>query len=172
MLALLKKKWIHMHRSRSQDDVIEIAKTKLFAAYEATRRRQSERYVLRKEMVDHAIPCLFVSPQNDEDHNGFNCAICQKKVSFIDGASLRFSAISGVYDTSSEFVVTRVTCTPPTMTRCQCHRSRLSCEPKLKRLQLLSRGRRITSLRMKLMRWPAPSRVFHPLLLLAAYLIC
>ena len=39
--------------------------------------------MLRKEIVDHACPRLFVSRRSDKGPNGFNCAICKRDVSFL-----------------------------------------------------------------------------------------
>ena len=61
----------------------EKTKRKLFAKYERRKRRQTEQHVLRKEMAVHAIPQLFVSQRSDKSPNGFNCAICQKDISFL-----------------------------------------------------------------------------------------
>ena len=72
-----------MHRDSSQLDDEEKTKRRLYAKYERRKQRQTERHVLRREMAGHAIPQLFVSQRSDKNPNGFNCAICQKDISFL-----------------------------------------------------------------------------------------
>ena len=83
VVRLLKSKGIQLPGRGSQLDEEEKTKRKLFAKYERRKRRQTERHVLRKEMAVHAIPQLFVSQRMDKSPNGFNCAICQKDISFL-----------------------------------------------------------------------------------------
>ena len=71
-----------MHWESSQLDDEEKTKRRLYAQYERRKRRQTEQHVLRKEMAGHAITQLVVSQRSDKDPNGFNCAICQKDISF------------------------------------------------------------------------------------------
>ena len=105
-----------MHRSRSHNDVIETAKTKLHPVYEAKKRQQSERHVLSKEMAEDAIAHLPVSRRTDKSSNGFNCAICHKMCPSRVVGSLKLGAISEVNNTSSETAVfaltTKSTCIP------------------------------------------------------------
>ena len=79
----MKSKGIQLPGRGSQLDEEEKTKRKLFAKYERRKRRQTERHVLRKEMAVRAIPQLFVSQRTDKSPNGFNCAICQKDISFL-----------------------------------------------------------------------------------------
>ena len=60
-MRLLRAKGIHMHRAQTQLNVEETTKSKLFAKYELRKKRQTERHILRKVIVEHAIPSLFVS---------------------------------------------------------------------------------------------------------------
>ena len=83
VVRLLKSKGIQLPGRGGQLDDEEKTKCKLFAKYERRRRRQTERHVLRKEMAVHAIPQLFVSQRSDKNPNGFNCATCQKDISFL-----------------------------------------------------------------------------------------
>ena len=87
VVRLLKSKGIQLPGRGSQLDEEEKTKRKLFAKYERRKRRQTERHVLRKEMAVHAIPQLFVSQRTDKSPNGFNCAICQKDISFLSRGS-------------------------------------------------------------------------------------
>ena len=64
-------------------DPLEAKKERLLARDEERARKQTERHVLTKAMSNHPIPRLFVSRRSDKSPNGFNCAICQKDVSFL-----------------------------------------------------------------------------------------
>ena len=63
-MRLLKSKDIRLHRGSEQLDVEEKTKRNFVAKYEWSKKRQSERHVLRKEMAVHAIPsCSSVRSQ-------------------------------------------------------------------------------------------------------------
>ena len=64
-------------------DPVEVKKERLLARDEERKKKQTERQVLTKTMVNHPIPRLFVRRRNDKSPNGFNCAICLKDVSFL-----------------------------------------------------------------------------------------
>ena len=82
-MRLLKRKGSQLHRARVHLDAEVETKSKLFAKYERRKKKQSERHVLRKETVTHAILRLFVSRRSDKNPNGFNCAICRTDISFL-----------------------------------------------------------------------------------------
>ena len=124
MLTLLKSKGIHMDRSRSQDDVIESAKPNF---YRHMRRRnsgsQSGMFWGRRWLTKQFLVYMWVV--------GMSKAPMDSIVRFVTrmyplwaGANLRFGAVSGVNDTSSETAVTvsttRIICISPAKTRCQC----------------------------------------------------
>ena len=80
---LLKKKGIDASDPGRILDPVEAKKERLLARDEERKKKQTERHVLTKAMVNHPIPRLFVSRRNDKGPNGFNCAICRKDVSFL-----------------------------------------------------------------------------------------
>ena len=80
---LLKKKGIDASDPGRILDPVEVKKERLLARDEERKKKQTERHVLTKAMVNHPIPRLFVSRRCDKSPNGFNCAICQKDVSFL-----------------------------------------------------------------------------------------
>ena len=80
---LLKAKGIDASDPGRAMDPVEVRKEKLLARDEEKVKRQSERHVPTKTMCSHPVPRLFVSRRNDKNPNGFNCAICQKDVSFL-----------------------------------------------------------------------------------------
>ena len=78
----MKERGIFLSGSKSTDPV-ERAKSKLYADYQKKKERQRELHVLEKRMAHHLIPNLFVSRRRDRNPNGFNCAVCQKDISFL-----------------------------------------------------------------------------------------
>ena len=64
-------------------DPLEAKTERPLARDEERAEKLSERHVLTKAMSNHPIPRLFVSRMSDKRPNGFNCAICQKDVSFV-----------------------------------------------------------------------------------------
>ena len=80
---LLKKKGIDASDPGRILDPVEVKKERLLARDEERKKKQTERHVLTKAMVNHPITPLFVSKRNDKSPNGFNCAIRQKYVSFL-----------------------------------------------------------------------------------------
>ena len=80
---LLKQKGIDASDPGRVVNPLEAKKERLLARDEERTKKQTERHVLTKAMSNHPIPRLFVSHRNDKSPNGFNCAICQKDVSFL-----------------------------------------------------------------------------------------
>ena len=80
---MLKQKGIDASDPGRVVDPLEAKKERLLARDEERTKKQTERHVLTKAMSNHPIPRLFVSRRNDKSPNGFNCAICQKDVSFL-----------------------------------------------------------------------------------------
>ena len=84
---LLKQKGIDASDPGRVLDPLVAKKERLLARDEERAKKQTERHVLTKAMSNHPIPRLFVSCRNDKSPNGFNCAICQKDVSFLSRGS-------------------------------------------------------------------------------------
>ena len=80
---LLKEKGIDASDPGRVLDPVEAKKERLLARDEERKKKQTERHVLTKAMVNHPIPRLFVSRRTDKSPNGFNCAVCRKDVSFL-----------------------------------------------------------------------------------------
>ena len=80
---LLKEKGIDASDPRRVLDPVEAKKERLLARDEERKKKQTERHVLTKAMVNHLIPRLFVSRRTDKSPNGFNCAVCRKDVSLL-----------------------------------------------------------------------------------------
>ena len=80
---LLKEKGIDESDPARVLDPVEAKKERLLARDEERKKKQTERHVLTKAMVNHPIPRLFVSRRTDKSPNGFNCAVCRKDVSFL-----------------------------------------------------------------------------------------
>ena len=98
--GLLKEKGINASDPGRVLDPVEAKKERLLARDEERKKKQTERHVLTKAMVNHPIPRLFVSRRNDKNPNGFNCAICRKDVSFLSrepGGTWRHSKCKGHY---------------------------------------------------------------------------
>ena len=79
-----------MHRGSEQLDDEKKTKRKLYAKHERRKRRQTERYVLRKERAVYAVSQFFVSQRSDKSPEGFNCALCQKFISFLSQGESEF----------------------------------------------------------------------------------